>query len=75
MSDGKQETQVQHPWLWVIIPYGTHNKPLLSAYCKNCQATWTESLDEPSWIAGRGNVGSLGKSQIPIWGCKIPPGF
>ena len=76
MKDGKPEpVQVQHNWLWVIIPFDTGNLPLLSGYCKNCQATWTEILPHPWQSQGEWRNSILGKSKMPKWGCIVPDGF
>lgn len=69
MSDGKQETKVQHNWLWVIVP-GPSSYLYLSGYCKNCDTYFTRRLHTEN---GTGIY--LNKVGVPKWGCVVPEGF
>lgn len=68
MNDGKQEVQVLHSWLWVIIPVSNDNTPLLSGYCKACDTAFTRALP----FRRTGELKLTKEIGVPKWGCVNP---
>jgi hypothetical protein len=70
MSGEKKETFVQHKWLWAISPRALYSV-IFTAHCRACNSTFTQIME----VDANPEVGTLGKVNLPEWGCKVPDGF
>jgi hypothetical protein len=63
----RMEGNLYHNWMYVIIPNGPENKPLLAAYCKNCNQGVTQLLK-----VNQVGMAVLTPLNIPKTGCAQP---
>lgn len=64
----RTDSGILHSWSYVIIPMEGRERPLFSAYCKNCDTYITKWLNIPL----NATDSMLGKVGVPKTGCSAP---